>query len=40
MTPLILRNLPAVACFCGATAVCIAGRDGWGWFLFVGLLLT
>jgi len=31
---------PCVICLTAAAWLAISGRDGWGWFLFVGLLLV
>lgn len=30
---------PAIICVAAATYLAAIGADGWGWFLFVGLLL-
>jgi len=37
---LLLSNLPALACVIGAAVLAINQVAGWGWFLFVGLLMT
>lgn len=37
---LFLFNLPAIICFCIAGYLCYRQQDGWGWFLFVGLMAT
>ena len=31
-------NLVALACVCVGGYLAVNGREGWGWFLFVGLL--
>lgn len=33
------RMLPSVACIVGATLLAMNDKPGWGWMLFVGLLL-
>lgn len=33
-------KLPATACFCAAGYLCANGKEGWGWFLLIGLLLA
>jgi hypothetical protein len=33
-----ILNLGAVVCFGAAGYLAVKGVDGWGWFLFVGLL--
>jgi hypothetical protein len=35
----VLLLLPAILCLGLAAWLCFKGKDGWGWFLFVGLLL-
>lgn len=32
--------LPSVTCFVSAGVLCYQGRDGWGWFLVVGVLVS
>lgn len=36
----LAKILPATACFAVAGYLAIKGLDGWGWFLFVGVLLV
>ena len=36
----ILALLPLLACLIVAGVLCYKGREGWGWFLFVGFLLA
>ena len=43
MTKILIRlthELPSIACFCLAGFLAYNGIDGWGWFLFVGVLAT
>ena len=37
---LLLSNLSALACVIAAAALAVNQIEGWGWFLFVGLLMT
>jgi len=37
---LLTRNLGAVACVVCATILALNGIGGWGWFLFVGIMMT
>lgn len=30
--------MAAVVCFVAAAVLAVLGMDGWGWFLFIGLL--
>ena len=36
---LLLANLSSIACVIGATILAFHGIAGWGWFLFVAVLL-
>lgn len=36
---LLLSNLPSIACVIGAIILGFHGIAGWGWFLFVAVLL-
>lgn len=36
----LLWNVPCVACIVAAGAMACHNADGWGWFLFVALLLA
>ena len=36
---LLLVNLPSIACVIGATILAFHGIAGWGWFLFIAVLL-
>lgn len=33
------KRIAAIACFVIAGVLCFASKDGWGWFLFFGLVL-
>lgn len=33
------RMIVSAICACGAFALAIEGKEGWGWFLFISLLL-
>ena len=37
---LLLINLPSIACVICALILALKNKDGWGWFLFVALLLA
>ena len=37
---LILALIPATVCVCISGYLAMNGLGGWGWFLFVGLLLS
>jgi hypothetical protein len=37
---LFVLNIPAIVCFAASAYMAINGKDGWGWFLFVGILLA
>ena len=37
---LLLGNLGAVACVVCAAILALNGIGGWGWFLFVGIMMT
>jgi hypothetical protein len=32
--------IPSIICFCVAAYLAYIGREGWGWFLFVGFLIV
>lgn len=34
----IVATLPALVCFGVSAYLAVKGKEGWGWFLFVGLL--
>lgn len=34
------RCLATVACIAVAGALALNGKDGWGWFLFIGMILA
>ena len=36
----ILSMIPSLACIITSAILCVKGKEGWGWFLFVGLLLA
>ncbi len=36
----ILSMIPSILCIITSAILCMKERDGWGWFLFVGLLLA
>ena len=40
MTMNYLVLLPMVTCFVVASILAYKDKDGWGWFLFVGLLVS
>jgi len=31
--------IPSTVCFIAGALIAMSGKEGWGWFLFVGLLL-
>lgn len=33
-------NIPAVICLIAGVILCIKEKEGWGWFLFVALILS
>lgn len=35
-----LFNIPAILCYCIAAYMAVNDKEGWGWFLFVGLLIN
>jgi len=35
----IISHAAAVVCLSSAYMLAMQGRDGWGWFLFVGLII-
>jgi len=35
-----IEQAPAAICMVGAVALAMGGVSGWGWFLFVGLLVS
>jgi hypothetical protein len=37
---LLISNLGAVACVVCAAILALHGIGGWGWFLFVGIMMT
>jgi uncharacterized membrane protein HdeD (DUF308 family) len=39
MAAIIARGLAAITALCGAVYLASNGNDGWGWMIFVGLLL-
>jgi hypothetical protein len=36
----LFANLGAIACFIFAGLLAYRGKSGWGWFLFVGVLIS
>ena len=40
MTDLLVSNLPSITCFIGATVLALKQVDGWGWLIFLGLLMS
>ena len=36
----ITNNAVAICCVIGAGVIAYSGNDGWGWFLFSGMILT
>ena len=36
----VLSMIPSLACIITSAILCMKGKEGWGWFLFVGLLLA
>lgn len=42
MTPLalaLMANLSTLGCVAAATYLVVTGKEGWGWFLFVAVLV-
>lgn len=35
----LIGNLASIACVIGATVAICMGKDGWGWLLFMALML-
>jgi len=36
----VVRRILPLACIVGATITAVSGQDGWGWMLFVAVLLS
>lgn len=37
---ILVSNLPTLASVCGAIYLASLGKDGWGWLLFVAIVLS
>lgn len=35
-----MKYLPTTVCFAAAACLATHGIDGWGWFLFIGVILV
>jgi len=40
LTAIILLQLPTLVCIIFAGYLMVLGKDGWGWLLFIGCLLS
>jgi len=34
-----MKYIPTAICFAAAAMIALKGYDGWGWFLFVGVII-
>lgn len=40
LMPFLVLNIPSIICVLSGAYLATKDKEGWGWFLFVGLLLS